>query len=303
VNCIEFSADLLPDLTRLVNAQLAAVPPGWSLTETQAAQTLAQASDLWGVHFPEQKAVFELETLCVLDRGRLTAAAQWGFPIVPETRGIDNASVLFWIAAEPTSAESLPLLLETLAAHSRAAGSPRITTTRFSFGVGWLGIPALWTHVTEGLQAAGFAVTRRWVILACPASLPEVPAPESIRSMNISWQVDENASEWDFRLHADGELVGECSAWGIPQHFSGSEGYANWITVEWLGVEPAYQRKGIGRWLVAEQLRRQAGRGISKAILWTETNNQALAGLGESLGFQTGPECWEFELVNAKLGP
>ena len=149
----------------------------------------------------------------------------------------------------------------------------------------------------KALQTAGFVVSRRWVILTSAVDIPEVSTPKSLISMHTSWQVDINASEWELRLHTDGALVGECQAWGIPQHFSDCEGYTDWVTVEWLGVEPAYQRKGIGSWLIAKQFRKQAQRGVTRVIIWTETDNQPLLGLGEFLGFQSGPECWEFQKV------
>jgi GNAT superfamily N-acetyltransferase len=295
MRCVEFSPNLLSDLTRLVNTQLVTMPPGWTLTEAQVAQTVVLASDLWGVHYPEQDSGFESETLCVLDQGRLVAAAQWGYPSPQGIRTIDNSSMLLWVVAEPDKVEGLHLLLETLVGHARAAGSREITTTRFSFGAGWLGIPMSWSHVVTALQAVGFVVSKRWVILTSAVDIPEVSTPESLASMHISWQVNVNAAEWELRLHTDDTLVGECCAWGMPQHFSDCERYTAWVTVEWLGVEPGYQRKGIGRWLIAEQFRKQAQQGVTHVILWTEINNQPLRSLGESLGFHSGPEYWEFQ--------
>lgn len=297
MECVKFSPDLLPDLTRLLNAQLVVIPPGWALTEAQVSQIIAQPDGLWSVHYPDQQAVFDLEAQCVLDQGRVVAAAQWGTPQQQETQGIDDSCVLFWVAAAPGAVEGTRLLLENLVAQSRAAESPRITTSRFSFGLGWLGIPAPWTAVIQALQKAGFEVCQRWVLLSGAIQIPETAKPASAGSMDSSWRVDMKASEWDLLLHQDGELIGECSAWGIPLHFAGCAGFSNWITVEYLGVEPAYQRQGIGRWLLAEQLRRQAQRGITHASLVTGTENQLVLRLGETFGLQVGSECWEFELV------
>jgi len=63
---------------------------------------------------------------------------------------------------------------------------------------------------------------------------------------------------------------------------------AGWITFEWLGVESPYQRQGIGRWLLSEQLRRQAQRGIANAILWTEPDNRAMRRIGECWALAMG---------------
>lgn len=118
-----------------------------------------------------------------------------------------------------------------------------------------------------------------------------------LEPMRVVWQVDEAALEWELRLCADDQLIGECHAWGIPRHLADCDGYADWITVEWLGVELPYRGRGIGRWLLHEQLRRQAQRGITHAILWTGTDNAAVRRADEALGFQEGPECWEFRIV------
>jgi GNAT superfamily N-acetyltransferase len=296
MECIQYQKDLLPALTNLVNSQVASIPPGWTFSEEQVSNTINLAGSLWSIHFPDQTAVFKLETLCMVDGGKLLAAAQWGYPV--DRKGIDNSGILFWILAETTAGSAMSMLLDVVKAHSRMAGNPRVLVTRYSFGVGWLGIPATWQHVTGALQSAGFIPRSRWAVFTGSVNSLEMDKPDGLQAMQTVWLANENSHEWDLQVHDGVYIVGECSAWGIPQHFSGCPGYENWITFEWIGVEPGYQRKGMGRWLLSEQLRRQAGRGITNAILWTETKNLPALELNHSMGFKPVFECWEFEVVN-----
>jgi GNAT superfamily N-acetyltransferase len=108
----------------------------------------------------------------------------------------------------------------------------------------------------------------------------------------IDLRPEEAALEWDVRAFAGGDLAGECQAWGIPPHLQVCPRAAAWITIEWIGVEGPYQRKGLGRWLLREQLRHQAARGVRHVILWTECEDAAARRFYEALGFTYGPECW-----------
>lgn len=294
---ITFSSRWLPDLTGLINAHIAQVPPGWTVTEQQVAAVLDTPS-LWNAHYPEETAKFAVETLCVIDQERLAAAAQWGYPVECEsTRATDSPAMGFisWITAAPGNGPALSLLLDNLIVRCRERKCRGLGTGRYAFGVGWMGVSTLWPHLITGFEQAGFSRSHRWVIMMGTTDVPVVAAPKCVAPMRIDWRVDEIALEWELRLYADDQLIGECEAWGIPRHLAECDGYAGWITFEWLGVESPYQRQGIGRWLLSEQLRRQAQRRIANAIFWTEPDNRAMRHIGESLGFGYGPECWVFE--------
>lgn len=302
MNCTPFTSAHLPALTNLLNTQLAALPPGWALTETQAATTLAQVASLWSAHFPEQSDAFDLEIWCVLADGRLLAAAQWGLPRDLAPPPEPRSAVLFWIVAEPGSQRAVEHLLATILARARLAACQQIALARFSFGVGWLGIPAAWTEVTVALTALGFPRCPSWVVLTGSTQLPAVPPPPALAGLELRWQVNQSAAEWELEAYAAGKLVAECEAWGIPPHFANCPGSAAWITLEWLGVDSHYQRQGLGRWLFVEQLRTHARRGITHAILWTEASNQAVLHLAQPLGFQVQAECWNFDPLALPAG-
>ena len=111
---VEFRAELLPDLTRLINEQLAAIPPCWTLSETQVALTIAQAGSLWGMHYPEDQENYTSPTVCVLEKREIVAAAQW---LVPSEG--KNVCSICWIVARP----EYPIAVRTPTTPHRKAGA------------------------------------------------------------------------------------------------------------------------------------------------------------------------------------
>ncbi len=293
-----YTSSLLGELTSLINAQAAALPPGWELAPAQVRRILQHAERLWAAHFPDQEPALErLQTLCLVEDGRLQAAAQWG-KHGPQAQGIADidTGLLFWAAAAPGRLAAAQRLLEGLLERATAAGCRRLVTLRCSFGLGWPGLPAVWEPISAALEQTGFTVANRWTLLSGPAPLAAQPPPPKLNgsALVLARQADPAAGEWNLRLQVDGAPAGECSAWGVPEHYQACPGAAGWCTVEWLGVEPAFQRLGLGGWLLAEQARDCANRGISRLVMWTETSNQAMLGLAQALQLERGPECREY---------
>jgi GNAT superfamily N-acetyltransferase len=292
VQCVAYSHQYLEHLTRLINQTIERVPPGWTLPEAQVAKIIAHPLQPWSIRYPGQNERIKSEVLLwVQDQGRLVAASQWTWP---ETSPPGPGS-LSWIVAEPGQTAALDALLNTIAARAKACGCRELSLGRYAFGVGWLGIPATQAHLIAGLQDAGWTLQARWVIISGTTENQETSPPPAVAHLELAWRAEEASQEWDLVLMDGDTSVGQCQAWGIPTHFAACDGYNDWTTIEWLGVEPPYQRRGLGRWLLCEQLRRQAERGVRQAILWTESDNRAMRLLAESLGFQAGPECWVFK--------
>ena len=76
---VDFSWELLPDLTGLVNSHISRVPPGWVLSNAQVAHILGSES-AWAAHYPEDNLSFLSRIICALDSDRLVAAAKWRWP-------------------------------------------------------------------------------------------------------------------------------------------------------------------------------------------------------------------------------
>lgn len=290
-----FAADLLPDLTRLINSHIASVPPKWTVSEAQVAAIL-DSPFLWAGHYPEDTHPFIPEIFCVLDHGHLIAAAQLCYPIMKASKLSTEeipVSFLAWIVADLENDLGLPLLMDKLETVAISRGCTAIDiAARCSFGVGWFGIPVTWSHIITGLQRADFELVDRWVIMTGGTDLKGYPTQAPDTLLSTTYDVDKTRDAWNLLAYKEQAFVGECEAWGVPEAFASCPGFHEWVTVEWIGVEGPYRRSGLGRWLLREQLHLQAHRGVKHVIVWTKTTNSAARRLCESFSFTYGPECY-----------
>jgi ribosomal protein S18 acetylase RimI-like enzyme len=291
---VPYHDNLLPQLTQLVNDHIQLVPPGWTLTPRQVAYVLGKPNAAWTAHYPEDKEIFASHTVCMLENQQMVAVANWFFPKPLENQAAGG--VLSWLFSRPGHSDSLEALVGAFIGQSAARGCASVYfCPRFGFGVGWFGIPDVWPHIIKVIQESGFEVDGKWVIMTGPAQAGEKNQPAL--DFDFVWQIDEPRLEWELEAKTGNVVAGECQAWGIPAHFRGCPGYEEWITIEWLGVEVPYQRKGLGTRLMREQMQFQAQRGVKNVIVWTETNNTAARKLNKSFGFTEGPECWVFQMA------
>lgn len=280
---VDFRPDLLPSLTRLINTQMASIPPGWTFSETQVQYTIEGAASLWGMHFLDDRESYTAPAVCVLQRREVVAAAQWLIPAHSR-----NVCSLGWIVADPKHPMALQTLLHLLEKQATTEGFQLIDCSRFSFGTGWFGIPTGWTHVVEGMKTAGFEQAETWMLMHGGIDVPETP-PAPLPDIKFFWNMNRPALEWTLSAYNQDVSIGECQIWGIPDHFEGSKGFGEWATVEWLEVADAYQRQGLGTRLMLEQMRFHARRGIQQLMMWVREENSSAHALNESLGFTYGP--------------
>jgi len=288
---VPFDPSLAPEVTRLTNRHMRVVPPGWELSEQQVADTVAAVDSLWRHHYPDGQRG-EQETFCLAASGRLAAAAQLTYLAADPADGDSSPEAhLEWAVADADLDDAAGALFDEIIAGSRARRCRIIRASgRWAFGVGWIGIPVVWPHLIDAALQRGFQAKWDWVIMTGDIDALAVPAPATAPG-DLAWQVDEQALEWNLEIRqADGK-VAECDVWGIPPHLVGCAGSEEWTTVEWIGVEEAFRRRGVGRFLMQEQARLHARRGIRHLVLWTETDNAPMRMFAESLGFSYGPRC------------
>jgi ribosomal protein S18 acetylase RimI-like enzyme len=279
---------LLPGLTPLVNQHMRLVPPGWEFTEEQVTRVIASANSLWRHHHPDVEAG-DLDTFCLLDSGRLVAAAQLNhYAADPEDQDSAPETYVLWAFADPQVDGAADALFAEIV--RRARGAKIDAGSRHAFGVGWLGLPVVWPHLVDAAARHGFVAKWEWVIMTGEAA-PLVAAAQPAPPGELSWRVDEQAREWNLTLRRDGEMVAECQVWGIPPHFAGCPEFDEWAVVEWIGVEEPFRRQGLARFLLREQARFHATRGIAHFLLYTETDNAEFQAFATALGFQFGPRC------------
>jgi GNAT superfamily N-acetyltransferase len=292
---VDYHDKLLPSLTRLINQQIVGLPPCCVMTQEQVADAIAQGGILWNLHYPGER-VQAGGTICVLEHRVVVAAAQWHVPRSDRTR-----FVLQWIVANPERPVPLRTLLHLIDKAFEASGCGKILCARFSFGIGWPGIPAAWTHVIEAMQESGYRQAEPWVLMhgetAFYASLP--PAPKD--GLRFYWNMNKPALEWNLAADLGGEQVGECHVWGIPPHLEDWLEAPLWASIEYVEVAESRRRNGLGKRLLAEQMRFHARRGVQQFIAWTREDNIPARRLNESMGFAYGPDLVVMEKIAAPV--
>ena len=282
---VEFHEKLLPSLTRLINQHIAAVPPGFTLSEAEVGRIIAGGGSLWQLHYPEEREPYSTGTICVVEHREVAAAAQWTLP--KEAKGVFS---LQWIVAESKSVLPLRMLLHLLEKQVEMSGCGTISCARCSFGVGWFGLPTAWKHIISPMLDAGYKQAKTWMIMQGETVIHSTLAAPPADGLRFYWNMNKPSLEWDVTAYRGDILVGECEVWGIPPHLEDRADLADWATVEWLSIEAKFHRQGLGKRLLAEQMRFHARRGIKHFITWTEADNLAARKLNERMGFVYGPE-------------
>jgi GNAT superfamily N-acetyltransferase len=137
---------------------------------------------------------------------------------------------------------------------------------------------------------AGYQQTEKWVLMIGDTSAYGSASPPRVDRLQYHWNMNKPALEWDLTAYQGDSQVGECQVWGIPPHLEDCLIAPEWATVEWIEVEKAYRRQGLGKWLLAEQMRFHTRRGVQHFVAWTRDSNRAARKLNRSLGFVYGPK-------------
>jgi ribosomal protein S18 acetylase RimI-like enzyme len=85
------------------------------------------------------------------------------------------------------------------------------------------------------------------------------------------------------RVNPEWFLVGEIDGRVVAGVMAGYEGHRGWIN--YLAVDPAFQRRGLGRALMAEAERLLRAAGCPKINLQIRTGNAAVVAFYQGLGF------------------
>jgi mycothiol synthase len=151
------------------------------------------------------------------------------------------------------------------------------------------------------LLAEGYALafTNVWMERSNLLDLPEAPLPAGIEwravdradigsllaeLKNVLWDVDDEYAESE---NCDPSLW--CVAWAGDKIAGIAIHHVDWATARtpWLAVMPEFRRRGIGKALLVEGLRRMRERGASRAIIFTNLENpDRPVTLYESVGYR-----------------
>ncbi|NUQ39704.1 MAG: GNAT family N-acetyltransferase [Caldilineales bacterium] len=143
-------------------------------------------------------------------------------------------------------------------------------------------LPGSQFRVMAALGRAGYRISDRWLLYerSCTA-----PALERLPTLpGLSLQIERDAGGGVALYLAErSRPVAEAVVDQLPLLSAASSLIS--ASLRWLRVEPAYRRKGAGRWLLLRALNELAGRGAHRLIVDINHADEAAQGLLLHLGF------------------
>ncbi|MCB0628109.1 MAG: GNAT family N-acetyltransferase [Saprospiraceae bacterium] len=252
-------------------------PPYLSFSDEQITQVLIQYQKTWDRHYPEQPHL----RAAVLGNNSITYRAGLYYD---EERGH-----IAWLVMDP-SADTGEVVF-TLLAESSSYGitQPAFGIIRDPFGLGWSGLSKQQlAPVIHHLQHQhDYCIDQAWMVMEY--RFLQAAAVNGLLEEMSDWEIeysdDTAAGEWNILLSSATEPAGECSAWSIPEYLE-SMPPDKWMTIEWIGLEPAFRGRRLGLHLLLQQLNRQQQRGVEHIVLWTETKNHHARNFFRQHGFR-----------------
>ncbi len=284
---VPYAPGHLEALLKVVNAHVAALPPQEGVIDRTALETIVNRPEaLWAHHTREHSIDAALVRMVAISDDEVV-----GLAVAWHEIGGEHAHLPL-LVFEPSAPGAAKALLGRIFDELRDRGCTSVATDeRNPLGIGWFGVPDSWPHVLETMHQEGFSVADGWVILtgrtdSIPVEPPR-PANEMITCVFVN---NENMGEWRLEFFHDDKLVGECETWAVPPHLASCPGFHDWITVEWVGVEEAFRRRGLAFWLLVKQMHYHLRAGRTRVALWTGPGNRPARALYYRLGFSDGPE-------------
>jgi GNAT superfamily N-acetyltransferase len=197
--------------------------------------------------------VQERLTLCVLEQGRLTAAAHvLRYGLGPEV-GSDyqNAGDVAWYLFWPESAEAGSRLLAAVEQQLSAWGVERRYACDSGLPVALMsGVPDAWPHVAKALEAAGYRwnADRDEAVFAGRLGQIAMPGAGPLPDM----AVERTMGHWQTRLTArcGREAVGHCECSADLTGGGAVPALRGWGELGELYVRDGWRSRGVGAWLV-----------------------------------------------------
>jgi len=114
---VDYHDKLLPSLTRLINQQIAGLPPCCVMTQEQVADTIARGGSLWNIHYPASVSRTPAGRFACWSIGWSWRRRQWYVPRLEH-----GIFVVQWIVANPERPQPLRTLLHLLDKAFEASG-------------------------------------------------------------------------------------------------------------------------------------------------------------------------------------
>jgi GNAT superfamily N-acetyltransferase len=275
-------------LTALVNAHVAAVIPGISLSVAAVTSSLERDPG----EFIVDPWVVERATLVAEQRQRVVAAAhllRYG-SADHVGENLRDTGEIRWLVCLP----AVPRWPDTMQAGDQLAQACLAQLDRWAvrrrYADGTLPVPAVygvpeqWPHIREIYERAGFKTDGRTEIVFV-AAVGNVPRwRPSLPGLNIRRTLGVNGTRiW--ALSGD-TVLGFIEVDTNLGEANRTAGIANWADVGNLQVVEEHRRQGIGSWLVAEAAGWLELAGINRLLDYASPDDAACVSFLERIGFR-----------------
>jgi GNAT superfamily N-acetyltransferase len=232
-------------LTALVNAHIATVVPGWSVSVNAVLSQFEREPDE-GIVDPW---VVDRAAFVAIEREQVVAGALL-LRYADEPRVSDSyrgTGEIRWLACRPGCAEAGDALAAVCVAELAAWGVRRQHADGAMPAPAIYGVPDCWPHVRDIYRRAGFEHHGRTEVILV-ATVGALPQPPQIAGLEL--RRDLGALSTRLSAFLDGEPIGLVE---ISTDITGGGArsrLAGWGEVDNLHVAEAHRRRGIGTWLV-----------------------------------------------------
>jgi GNAT superfamily N-acetyltransferase len=284
----EFRRDDREQLAALVNAHIAAVVPGMSVSVNRLLSQLEREPD----EFIVDPWVVERVTIVAVQRQRVAAAAhlhRYGSDALVGEAYRGAAGIRWFVSWPearywPDAVESEDVLLQACVAQFDRWGTPHPFADGSLPAPAVYGIPAQWPHVGAALERAGFEHEGRVEIIHV-LDLAKINETRSPKLTGLSARRSLGANGIRFEALLNGRAIGyiEVESLGDAERLSRFNG---WADIGNLFVSEPHRGQGVGTWLIHQAVGWLRLAHVDRLLAYATPEEEAAIALYATNGFE-----------------
>jgi GNAT superfamily N-acetyltransferase len=243
-----YRPEQLAQVQALVNAHLGALLPGWAVPEALIASQIQRNP---GEYVVDPWVIARI-TICAIEAQRVVAAAHLlRYGSGPEVSEFcTNIGTIDWIVAWPDAGEAAAALLAATHQQFEVWGVRKVWADVALLVGPFAGVPDAWPHIAAALRAAGYQPDPGRDEMVYGGSIDQVPPPSAPSLAGLEFQRTVGRFGTRFTALLEGQPVGYCECIADLTEGGAAPALRGWAELAEVEVEPSWQRRGIGTWLV-----------------------------------------------------
>jgi GNAT superfamily N-acetyltransferase len=243
-----YRPDHLAQIQSLVNVHLGALVSGWAVPEALIASQIQRNPGEYIV----DPWVIARTTLCAIEQQRIVAAAHLlRYGTGPEvSQFCHNVGAIDWLFAWPDAGEAATALLAA-ARQQFAIWGVREEWADVGALVGpFAGVPDVWPHIAVALRAAGYQPDSERDEMTYGGRLDQIALPAAAPLAGLAVQRTAGRLGSRFTALLEQQPIGYCECISDLTDGGALPALRGWAELAELEIEPDWQRRGVGTWLV-----------------------------------------------------